>query len=129
MIARNYAERITAAGRRIARFIGEDETMQNMTRGEIKRALDSAYRDITVIFDNVDLKFNQMFDTAMQQYRKKLRDNDSGTWSQEARKFVIDEGIFVGSGTAPDGTPNFMWEDLLTREQCDQVLYRFARLA
>lgn len=51
-------------------------------------------------------KFNQMFNTAMQQYRQSLRDNDSGTWGQEARKFVIDRGIFVGSGTTPDGTPN-----------------------
>ena len=28
---------------------------------------------------------------------------------------------------APDGQPNMMWEDLLTREQCAQVLYRFAQ--
>lgn len=72
-------------------------------------------------------KFNQMFITAMQQYREGLRDNDSGEWSQKARQFVVDRGIFAGSGTAPDGTPNFMWEDLLTREQCAQLLYRFAQ--
>ena len=40
----------------------------------------------------------------------------------------MDQGIFVGSGTmASDGQPNMMWEDLLTREQCAQVLYRFAQ--
>lgn len=72
-------------------------------------------------------KFNKMFATAMQQYRQELRDNDSGEWSREARKFAVDEGIFSGSGTAPDGQPNFMWEDFLTREQCAQVLYRFAQ--
>lgn len=71
-------------------------------------------------------KFNKMFMTAMQQYRQSLRDNDSGEWSREAREYAIKEGIFAGSGTAPDGQPNFMWEDLLTREQCAQVLYRFA---
>lgn len=54
-MAANYAERITAAGRRIARFIAADEAMQKMTRREIKRTLDSAYRDISSIFDSVDL--------------------------------------------------------------------------
>ncbi len=72
-------------------------------------------------------KFNKMFTTAMQQYRQELRDNDSGEWSRAARQFAIDQGIFAGSGTAADGQPNFMWEDFLTREQCAQVLYRFAQ--
>lgn len=73
-------------------------------------------------------KFNNMFTTAMQQYRQELRDNDCGEWSQAARKFAVDQKIFVGSGTtASDGQPNMMWEDFLTREQCAQVLYRFAQ--
>jgi hypothetical protein len=73
-------------------------------------------------------QFNKMFNTAMQQYRQELRDNDCGEWSQAARKFAVDQKIFVGSGTtASDGQPNMMWEDLLTREQCAQVLYRFAQ--
>ena len=73
-------------------------------------------------------KFNKMFATAMQQYRQELRDNDCGEWSRAARQFAVDNGIFAGSGTtASDGQPNMMWEDLLTREQCAQVLYRFAQ--
>ena len=73
-------------------------------------------------------KFNKMFETAMQQYRQNLRDNDCGEWSRAARQFAVDQGIFAGSGTtASDGQPNMMWEDLLTREQCAQVLYRFAQ--
>ena len=71
-------------------------------------------------------KFNQMFKTAMEAYRKDLRDNDSGAWSKEAREFAIASGLFAGSGTTPDGSPNYMWEDLLTREQCAQLFYRFA---
>ena len=70
-------------------------------------------------------RFNEMFKTAMQSYRNELRDNDSGNWSQEAREFAISEGIFAGAASA-DGTPNYMWEDFLTREQCAQLLYRFA---
>ena len=72
-------------------------------------------------------KFNEMFNAAMQEYRNKLRDNDSGDWSEDARAFAISSGLFAGSGTTPDGQPNFMWEDLLTREQCAQLFYRFAQ--
>ena len=88
-----------------------------------------AYNETTDKEDN-DMdqeKFNQMFEAAMGQYREKLRDNDCGKWSQEARRFAVEHGIFSGSGTAPDGQPNFMWEDLLTREQCAQVIYTFAQ--
>ena len=72
-------------------------------------------------------KFNQMFATAMQQYRQELRDNDCGDWSRAARKFVTEQGIFAGGDPGPDGQPNYMWEDLLTREQAAQLLYAFAR--
>ena len=72
-------------------------------------------------------KFNQMFRAAMDDYRKELRDNDSGQWSKEAREYAVASGLFAGSGTTPDGQPNYMWEDLLTREQAAQLLYAFAR--
>jgi len=72
-------------------------------------------------------KFNQMFKAAMEAYRKDLRDNDSGAWSEEAREYAISSGLFAGSGTAPDGRPNYMWEDLLTREQAATLFYRFAQ--
>lgn len=88
------------------------------------------YNNGTIKQEDEDMdqeKFNKMFATAMQQYHQELRDNDSGEWSRAARQFAIDQGIFAGSGTVPDGTPNFMWEDFLTREQCAQVLYRFAQ--
>lgn len=71
--------------------------------------------------------FNKMFNTAMQEYRNSLRDNDSGNWSKEARDYAISSGLFAGSGTTPDGKPNYMWEDLLTREQVAQLFYRFAQ--
>lgn len=55
MNAGNYSERITTARRKILHFIAEDETIQKMTRYEIKRAIDFVYRDISAVFDNVDL--------------------------------------------------------------------------
>ena len=74
-------------------------------------------------------KFNQMFKTAMDAYRADLRDNDNSAWSQAAREFAVENGIITGAGTGPDGKPNFMWEDLMTREQAVQMLLRFAKLA
>ena len=64
----------------------------------------------------------------MNTYRKNLRDNDSGVWSKEARKWVVEQGLFIGSGTVSSGEPNYMWEDLMTREQAAQLFYRFAML-
>lgn len=72
-------------------------------------------------------KFNQMFKAAMEEYRKELRDNDSGTWSADARQWAVNNGLIVGNGATPDGSPNFMWEDQMTREQFVTVLYRLAQ--
>ena len=77
--------------------------------------------------DMTQEKFNQMFKTAMEAYKKELRDNDSGKWSAEARQWAVDTGLIAGNGTTPDGSPNFMWEDQLTREQLVTVLHRFAQ--
>lgn len=60
--------------------------------------------------------------------RKELKDNDSNTYSEEARAWAITNDLIAGGGTAEDGNPNYMWEDLLTREQFVTVLYRFAQL-
>ena len=69
-------------------------------------------------------QFNEMF-MAM---RKDLKDNDSGTWSKEAREWAVANGLIAGNGTTVNGEPNCMWEDLLTREQFVAVLHRFAQL-
>ena len=68
------------------------------------------------------------FKELMNQYRSELQDNDSGSWSQEARDWATSSGLIVGSGNAPDGTPNYMWADTLTREQAVQLFYRFAQM-
>lgn len=63
----------------------------------------------------------------MTKYRKELQDNDCGVWSQEAREWAIQEGLFGGNGTTIDGQPNYMWQDSLTREQAAQLFYRYAQ--
>lgn len=72
-------------------------------------------------------KFNEMFKEAMRAYRKELQDNDCGAWSEAARQWAIENGIIAGGGTGPDGKPNYMWADTLTREQAVMLLYRFAQ--
>lgn len=59
---------------------------------------------------------------------KELRDNDSSEWSEEARAWAISSGLIEGIGALPDGSQNYAWEDMLTREQFFTVLYRFAKL-
>lgn len=62
----------------------------------------------------------------MTQYRKELQDNDCGNYSEAARKWATEIGLIVGNGNTIEGLPNYMWQDLTTREQLIVVLYRFA---
>ena len=76
--------------------------------------------------DNMDVT---RFAELMNEYRATLRDNDSGSWSEESRKWAIETGLVKGSGTLPNGEPNYMWEDMPTRETLIEVIYRFAKMA
>ena len=71
----------------------------------------------------------KQFTELWREMRKNLQDNDSGKYSQEARAWAVGSGLICGSGTLPDGTPSYMWEDVLTREQLATVLFRFAQKA
>lgn len=80
----------------------------------------------TTMEDDEDMTLDA-FKKLMNEYRAELRDNDSGEWSQEARDWATSTGLFAGSGTLADGTPNYMWADMLTREQAAQLFYNFAK--
>ena len=60
--------------------------------------------------------------------RKELQDNDSNSWSAIARDWSVSNGLINGGGTLPDGKPNYMWDDVVTREQLACLFYRFAQL-
>lgn len=75
--------------------------------------------------DDMDVeKFKELW----LEMRKELKDNDSNAYSKEARTWATEIGLITGGGIGKDGNPNYMWEDLLTREQFVTVLYRFAQL-
>lgn len=71
--------------------------------------------------DNIDLA---TFTSLFQEFRKELQNNDASLWSEDARQWAINRGIFVGSGTTSTGELNYMWRDFVTREQMVAVLYR-----
>lgn len=68
------------------------------------------------------------FEKFMNEYRQKLRDNDSSAYSAQARQWAVESGLVTGGEALSDGQPNYMWEDWLTREQLVTVLFRFAQL-
>ena len=68
------------------------------------------------------------FTELMNEYRTTLRDNDAGGWSEDSRNWAISTGLVKGSGTLPNGEPNYMWEDMPTRETLVEMMYRFAKM-
>lgn len=67
------------------------------------------------------------FEELMNEYRETLQDNDASSWSQEARDWATSTGLIQGNGTTIDGEPNYMWNDILSRQQFVTVLYRFSK--
>ena len=93
------------------------------------RSMDDFRRDVAAEMkkeEGDEMLSYEQWKEYMRQYRQELRDNDCGDWSRKARQFAVDNGIFAGGTSGADNQPNYMWGDLLTREQCAQVLYAFA---
>lgn len=59
----------------------------------------------------------------MTAYLKELQDNDSSKWSEEARKWAVEQGIVNGVGK-----DQFAWEAPVTREQLVTILHRFEKM-
>lgn len=78
---------------------------------------------------NTDMEDEEMdlekFKELWREMRKELQDNDASAYSEEARRWAVENGIVQG-GSA--GEFNGMWEDMMTREQLVTVLFRFAKL-
>lgn len=78
-------------------------------------------------FSSDDIDVNQFADL-FQKMRAELQDNDCGAWSVAARQWALSTGLIAGNGTVINGSPNCMWQDFVSREQCITVLYRFTQL-
>lgn len=60
----------------------------------------------------------------IEKYFAELQDNDANSYSLEARHWAINKGIVSGGTPLPDGTPNYMWQSPITREQLVTILYQ-----
>lgn len=94
------------------------------------KSMDALRAEVQAILENeedeeVDLA---QFKELWHQMRKELQDNDSSTYSEQARQWAVENGLIAGNGTTVDGQPNYMWEDIPTREQLVTVLFRFAQM-
>ena len=69
-------------------------------------------------------KFNEMFTIAFANHQSKLRDNSANEYSKEAREWAISNNIIQG-GDSTNSEANYMWRDLITREQMIVLLHRF----
>lgn len=78
--------------------------------------------------DMTELQVKEICKQVMAEQRKELQDNDCGSWSKEARDWATSIGLIAGGGTLPDGQPNYMWADNLTREQAAALFFRFAQM-
>ena len=108
------------------KFLTEDSWLRRgdilVSQGHTVMALDDGEMED----ENMDKdRFAELFG----QMRKDLQDNDCSQYSEEARQWATEKGIVLGGGTLEDGEPNYMWQDMMTREQFVTVLYRFAKLA
>ena len=55
------------------------------------------------------------FTELFREMRKDLQDNDCSDWSEAARQWAVNNGIVQGGAPLPDGSANFMWQDMMTR--------------
>ena len=94
----------------------------NYIAQEVNKRLDA--EQLQVINEEDDMTVER-FTELWHEMRNSLQDNDASTYSNEARQWAIGTGLIKG-GT--EGTPTYMWEDMMTREQFVTVLYRFAQM-
>ena len=84
------------------------------------KSMDALRREVQAILDSKEdeemtqAEFDKMFNAHM----AALATNNSGAWSDAARKWAIEKGICMG-----DGKGGYSWPAYVTREQMVQFLY------
>lgn len=101
----------------MSHWLPKHNKSMDMLRTEVKEILQAKEEEEMI----TQAEFEKMYAAMM----AKKKDNDSSGYSEDARKWATENGIIQGSGTLPNGQPNFMWEDLMTREQFVTMLYRY----
>lgn len=116
----------SANGATVTAIEGNTAVGNDSDGGEVMRRTRNIYQIVGAWRPKENDMSYEDFKSFMDQYRADLQDNDCGSWSKEARDWAVATGLITGSGTTPDGQPNYMWQDSLTREQkvvMDKRLY------
>lgn len=92
---------------------------------EVNRRLDALDSATNEEDDDMDV---HRFEELWFEMRKELQDNDCSAYSTDARQWAIENNLIAGSDKTANGEPNYMWGDILTREQFVTVLHRFAQM-
>ena len=102
-----------------------------MSKDEVARLISEAVKPLGESIANLSEflvefieKFPEVWEDMYARKMKSLSNNDAGEWSKKARDWAIKNGLIVGVGNLPDGTPNYAWGQPLTREQYVTVEYR-----
>ena len=106
---------------RAAKWLQSDDNLRKLAKAEV--AVIAAHYGLKLKEPSLPV-LTDAFKEQMRLYRAELQDNDAGDWSTEARQWAIDNGLVVGTGALPDGSPNYAWGDFVTREQLVTILYR-----
>jgi len=103
----------------------EQEEEINMTKQELdellKQTKDDAKQEALA---ELRKEFTELWQKNYLAEMDSLSDNASGGWSEDARKWAVDNGIIKGVGQLPDGAPNYAWRMPLTREMYVTTEYR-----
>lgn len=109
--------------------LGMDYSMDQFRQDVNIRVQELKSNNTTAINEEDENMTDEKFAELMNNYRNTLRDNDCNDYSKEAREWAIKNGIIAGSDQKlPNGDTNYMWADMLTREQFITVLYRFSKI-
>ena len=82
------------------------------------KSMDDFRADVAAEMEDENMSYEQ-WKEYMERYRQELREMPGSDWSQGARDWAIQNGVFQG-----DEKGNAMWQDLITREQVAQVMER-----
>lgn len=58
---------------------------------------------------------------------KPFSDNDEASWAETAGKWGIAQGLISGGAKLPDGSPNYMWEKPVNRQELMVMLYQLTQ--
>lgn len=99
-------------------------TMDGFRRDVAKKVAEKREEENRKAAEVLEKQIEAVVIRILNQREKSLKDNDCGSWSDDARKWAVAKGIVQGIGKGSDGEPNYAWEAPVTREQMAAMLFR-----